>query len=112
MRSEMWFEAKRSVGHQKYAMDVLAGETSAQPFDIEIPYHRITCTLAGKMSDKKRKRHDAASSGRPHKKAATESPPENIQISVIENGDEWAPVLGAYIQNHCYASAIGHLLTF
>ena len=93
-------------------MEVLAGETSAQLFDIEIPYRRITCILAGKMFDKKRKRHDAASSGRPHKKAATESPPQNIQVSVIENGDEWAPLLGAYIQNHWYASAIEHLLTF
>ena len=64
------------------------------------------------MCDKKRKRHDVAFSGRPHKKAATESPPQNIQVSVIEDGDEWAPVLGAYIQTHCYASAAEHLLTF
>ena len=46
------------------------------------------------MSEKKRKRHDERLDGRPSKKIATESPSRNIKVSVIEDGDEWVPVLG------------------
>lgn len=52
------------------------------------------------MSEKKRKRHEErpdgpdGPDGRTSKKIATETPSQNIKISVIEDGDEWVPVLG------------------
>ena len=46
------------------------------------------------MSEKKRKRHEEGPDGPPSKKFAKESPSQNIKVSVIEDGDEWLPVLG------------------
>ena len=46
------------------------------------------------MSEKKRKRHEERPDGRPSKKIAAERPSQNIKVSVIEDGDEWVPVLG------------------
>ena len=46
------------------------------------------------MAEKKRKRHEERSDGRPSKKLATESQSQNIQVSVVEDDDEWVPVLG------------------
>lgn len=47
-----------------------------------------------KMSEKKRKRHEERPDGRPSKEIARESPSQKIKVSVIEDGDEWMPVLG------------------
>ena len=63
------------------------------------------------MSEKKRKRYDAIASGRPHKKIAPDTPPQGIKFSVIEGGQEWTPVLGAYTGRSCCSSAIEHSLT-
>lgn len=46
------------------------------------------------MSDKKRKRQEEKVDGRPSKKTATGNPSQTIEVSVIEAGDEWVPVLG------------------
>ena len=46
------------------------------------------------MSEKKRKRREERTDGRPSKRLATESPAQKISVSVIEDGDEWGPVLG------------------
>lgn len=47
------------------------------------------------MAEKKRKRLEERSDDRrPTKKAAIESPSQTIKVSVIDNGDEWVPVLG------------------
>ncbi len=46
------------------------------------------------MSEKKRKRHEERPDGRPSKKSAREIPSQNIKVSMIEDGDEWVPVLG------------------
>ncbi|CAD6563762.1 MAG: DNA-directed RNA polymerase I subunit rpa49 [Alectoria sarmentosa] len=47
------------------------------------------------MSEKKRKRHEEGLDGPPSKKFAKESPSQNIKVSVIEDGDEWLPVLAS-----------------
>ena len=47
------------------------------------------------MSEKKRKRHSELSADRPNKKLAQESRLKAINVSLLENGDEWSPVLGA-----------------
>lgn len=51
------------------------------------------------MPEKKRKRHEERHEerpdGRPSKKIATKSPSRNIEVSVIEDGDEWVPVLAS-----------------
>lgn len=47
-----------------------------------------------KMSEKKRKRYEEKSDGRASKKIASQGPSQNIKVSVIEDGDNWAPVLG------------------
>ena len=49
------------------------------------------------MSDKKRKRPGTVSNDRPHKKVAIQSPAQNVKVSVIEDGDDSLPVLGAYV---------------
>ena len=47
------------------------------------------------MAEKKRKRHEERSDDRrPSKKIAIESLSQNIKISVIDEGNEWIPVLG------------------
>ena len=47
------------------------------------------------MAEKKRKRPEERSDDRrPNKKVAIESPSQTIKVSVIDNGDEWVPVLG------------------
>ena len=47
------------------------------------------------MAEKKRKRlEERADDRRPTKKVAIESPSQTIKVSVIDNGDEWVPVLG------------------
>ena len=47
------------------------------------------------MAEKKRKRPEARSDDRrPIKKVAIEDPSQTIKVSVIDNGDEWVPVLG------------------
>ena len=47
------------------------------------------------MAEKKRKRPEERSDDRrPIKKVAIESPSQTIKVSVIDNGDEWVPVLG------------------
>lgn len=46
------------------------------------------------MPEKKRKRQDEKHSGRPSKKVALESQSDTVKVSVIEDGVEWAPVLG------------------
>ncbi|KAL2036944.1 hypothetical protein N7G274_010369 [Stereocaulon virgatum] len=47
------------------------------------------------MSDKKRKRSGVASNDRPHKKIALQSPAQTVKVSVIEDGDDWTPVLAS-----------------
>lgn len=54
------------------------------------------------MPEKKRKRHEERPDGRPSKKIATESPSRNIEVSVIEDGDEWVPVLGKGNKSFCW----------
>lgn len=49
------------------------------------------------MSEKKRKRQDGKYSDRPHKKTAIEGPPENVKVSIIEDGDQWTPILGVWL---------------
>ena len=50
------------------------------------------------MIENKRKRqegeHEERPEGRPSKKVAIESPSQTIKVSVIEDCDEWVPVLG------------------
>ena len=47
------------------------------------------------MAEKKRKRLEERSDDRRlNKKMAIESPLQTIKVSVIDNGDEWVPVLG------------------
>ena len=46
------------------------------------------------MSEKKRKRYEEKPDGRPSKKIASQGPSQNIKVSVIEDDDNWAPVLG------------------
>ena len=46
------------------------------------------------MSEKKRKRNGERPEGRPSEKIASEGPSQNIKVSVIEDGDDWVPVLG------------------
>ncbi len=46
------------------------------------------------MSEKKRKRHESKAQDLPRKKAAVNDLPKDIKVSVIEDGDPWAPVLG------------------
>ncbi len=50
------------------------------------------------MTEKKRKRHEEGPDGPPSKRIATERPPHSIKVSVIEDGDEWVPVLGEHIE--------------
>ena len=47
------------------------------------------------MSEKKRKTHSELPVDRPNKKLAQESRSKAINVSLIEDGDEWSPVLGA-----------------
>ncbi len=47
-----------------------------------------------KMSEKKRKRQESRVHENPRKKAALDDGSSDVQVSVIENGDPWAPVLG------------------
>ncbi len=52
-------------------------------------------------TEKKRKRHEEGHDGPdgpPSKRIATERPPHSIIVSVIEDGDEWVPVLGEHIE--------------
>jgi len=49
------------------------------------------------MPEKKRKRHDERHDGRPNKKVAVESPAQIIHVSVVEGGEQWAPILGNWI---------------
>ncbi len=51
---------------------------------------------SAKMPEKKRKRNEESHDGRPNKKAAIESPAQTIKVSVIEDGEQWAPVLGTW----------------
>ena len=46
------------------------------------------------MSEKKRKRHSELSVDRPNKKLVQESRSKAINVSIIDDGDEWRPVLG------------------
>lgn len=46
------------------------------------------------MSEKKRKRHEEMPDKRTSKKIATVSPSQTIKVSVIEDRDEWVPILG------------------
>ena len=47
------------------------------------------------MAEKKRKRlEEKPGDRRPNKKVAIESPSQAIKVSVIDNSDEWVPVLG------------------
>ena len=46
------------------------------------------------MSEKKRKRHEERPDGGCFKRIASENPCQNIKVSVIEDGDDWVPVLG------------------
>lgn len=48
------------------------------------------------MPEKKRKRNEESHDGPPNKKAAIESPAQTIKVSVIEDGEQWAPVLGTW----------------
>ena len=47
------------------------------------------------MSEKKRKRHSELPVDHPNKKLARESLSKAINVSIIEDSDEWPPVLGA-----------------
>ena len=47
------------------------------------------------MSEKKRKRHSELPVERPNKKLAQDSLSKAINVSIIEDGDGWPPVLGA-----------------
>lgn len=53
------------------------------------------------MPEKKRKRHEEKPDERPSKKIAMESPSQNIKVSVIEEDDEWVPVLGERSYRFC-----------
>lgn len=46
------------------------------------------------MSEKKRKRHDPKTQDGARKKVAVDGPSQNVKVSVIEDEDQWAPVLG------------------
>ena len=46
------------------------------------------------MAEKKRKRHEERPDGRPSKKLVMEGQSQNIQVSVVEDDDQWVPVLG------------------
>ena len=54
------------------------------------------------MSEKKRKRHEERPDGRPSKKIATDRPPQNIRVSVIDDNDEWVPILGGCNWSFCW----------
>ena len=65
---------------------------------LQMPLLNIFLTQASNqcnMSEKKRKRYEEKPDGRPSKKIASQAPSQNIKVSVIEDGDNWAPVLGA-----------------
>jgi hypothetical protein len=46
------------------------------------------------MSEKKRKRQESRVHENPRKKAALDDVSPDVKVSVIEDGDPWAPVLG------------------
>lgn len=46
------------------------------------------------MSEKKRKRHDSKAQDGARKKIALDGPAQNVKVSVIEDEEQWAPVLG------------------
>ena len=46
------------------------------------------------MSEKKRKRHEERPDGGSFKRIASETLSQNIKVFVIEDGDDWVPVLG------------------
>ncbi|KAK4693686.1 DNA-directed RNA polymerase I subunit RPA49, partial [Lecanoromycetidae sp. Uapishka_2] len=46
------------------------------------------------MSERKRKRHEERQDDRPNKQAAIESLSQTIKVSVIEDGEQWVPILG------------------
>ena len=49
------------------------------------------------MAERKRKRLEERSDDtRPSKKVAIESPSQDIKVSVVDEVDEWVPVLGEY----------------
>lgn len=54
------------------------------------------------MSEKKRKRHEDRPDGRPSKKIATERPSQTIKVSVIDDNDEWVPILGECNWSFCW----------
>lgn len=60
------------------------------------------------MSEKKRKRPEGRSDGQPSKKIARESPSQKIKVSVIEDSDEWAPVLGECCSSSCWLYHVDH----
>ena len=54
------------------------------------------------MAEKKRKRDEETSAGRrPSKKVAIGSPSQQIKVSVIDDGNEWMPVLGERSLSFC-----------
>ena len=49
------------------------------------------------MAEKKRKRYEERPDDRrPSKKVAIDALSQNVKVSVIEDGDDWVPVLGEH----------------
>lgn len=54
------------------------------------------------MAEKKRKRHDYETNGRPSRRSATERPPvDNVKVSMIPDENEWVPVVGMIVRARC-----------
>lgn len=62
--------------------------------DLEKALKFSIVTASANMSEQKRKRDEERPDGRPKRKVTFDIPPWPIKVSVIEDDDQWTPVLG------------------
>lgn len=84
------------------ALHAANGTAAVLYFDYFQKIFALAFYTSTKMSEKKRKRYEERPNGRPSKRVATGSSSQNIKISLIEDGDEWVPVLGECDWSFCW----------